>query len=100
MEDKILEVAMPFIATVSAPSRATSELEQLQAENASLREHISALRQQQGIDSVNRTVETEANPVLPHKQSAGITIDSVTKLASTLCRVRKWETGRLANSGD
>ena len=44
MADKILEVAMPSIAMVSAPSWAMSELEQLWAENTSLREQISALQ--------------------------------------------------------
>ena len=48
MADKILEVATPSIATVSAPSRATSELEQLQAENTSLRERDSALQGKTG----------------------------------------------------
>ena len=44
MANKILEVATPFIATVFAPSRATSELEQLAAENASLQEQVLALQ--------------------------------------------------------
>ena len=100
MADKILEVAMASIATVSAPSRATSELEQLRTENTSLQEQISPCRKQQGLDGVDRAVKTEANPVLLHKQSAGITADSVTKLGSGLCCVRKRETGRPANNGD
>ena len=44
MADKIIEVATPTIATVSTTSRATSEVEQLRAENASLREQVSALQ--------------------------------------------------------
>ena len=48
MADKILEVAMPSIAMVSAPKRATSELKQLREQNTSLREQILALQASAG----------------------------------------------------
>ena len=44
LADKIMEVALPSIATVATPPQATSEVEHLRAENASLRKQISALQ--------------------------------------------------------
>ena len=44
LADKIMEVAIPSIATVATPSHATSEADNLRAENASLRKQISALQ--------------------------------------------------------
>ena len=44
LADKIVEVALPSIATVSVTSSTTSEVEHLRAENASLRKQISALQ--------------------------------------------------------
>ena len=42
LANKIMEVATPSIATVTAHSQPTSELVQLRAENASLQKQISA----------------------------------------------------------
>ena len=44
LADKIREVATPSIASVNVPTHATSELEQLRAENARLQQQISALQ--------------------------------------------------------
>ena len=44
LADKIMEVASPSIATVASPTQATSEVDSLRAENASLRKQISALQ--------------------------------------------------------
>ena len=44
LADKIREVATPSIATVTVPSQATREIEQLRAENAMLQQQISALQ--------------------------------------------------------
>ena len=44
LADKIVEVALPSIATVSATSTTMSEVEHLRAENESLRKRISALQ--------------------------------------------------------
>ena len=100
MADKILDVATPFIATVSAPSQAAIELEQLRAENASLREQVSALWAATGPRWRRSHSRNRRHPVLPHKESAGITADWVTKLVSALCHVQERETGRPAINGD
>ena len=44
LADKIMEVASPSIATMATPTQATSEVDRLRAENASLQKQISALQ--------------------------------------------------------
>ena len=44
LADKIREVATPFVAAVTVPSQATSEIEQLRVENVRLQQQISALQ--------------------------------------------------------
>ena len=48
LADKIVEVAVPSIATVSGSAPITSEVELLRAENASLRKQVSALQSATG----------------------------------------------------
>ena len=99
LADKIMEVAVPSIATAATQEQATREVDNLCAENASLWKQISAL--QAATVSDGAVGITEADIVPPRSQVYfGTTVGSGIRPETVLSHARSWETDRPATSGD
>ena len=95
LADKIMEVALPFIANVATPPQAMSEVDSLRAENASLQIRSRLCRQQQGINGADRAVGTEANCFSSRSRgSVGTIAGSAIPLENAPCGVQSWKTDR------
>ena len=101
LADKIMEVASPSIATLVRHHMQRARWTACVRRTRPCGSKLQLCRQEQGLDGVDRAVETEADHV-PHlnQESAGITAGSAMPLVGVPRHVRRRETTRPATSGD